>query len=525
MTENRRLHWHDDLGDSVGMALTALHSVQLCNSDGCSINSVVQSSAEANQFEPTPPLYLRKSVDGAITTDSMVLRQSTEGSMGSSENCTRTSCSAHAGRNDRAGHGYCPFGVIGLSYHTASLDLRGRASFTGDSAKHLLDILRQHGVSEAMVLSTCNRTEVYFAGPDHELVMRLIASAAQTDLEEIRPHLYFKKSLCAACHIFRVVSGLDSAVLGETEIVAQVKQAWKMAEEFGTSGGGLALLMQRAMEINKRVRTETDLCKGVTSTAGLAIQHAQAHLGTLSGRKVLLVGAGQIAERVCKELVPVGVGSLKILNRTLEKAEKLAGLYGGTAGGLDDLEDAMVAADVVITAVTAKAAVIDDEVVARVAMSRPHSQLVIDLGVPANVQLKAPRAGVEVVNIDALSKQSGQNLGRRIKAVPVALDILDKEIGRLREDLTIRTAAPTIKALVNQAEQIRQLNIDWALERLPDLTAKERKVVEDLSNRIIKGLLQAPIQGLKHELAAAEHREIVSKLFKLEEHRDEPLAS
>jgi glutamyl-tRNA reductase len=459
-------------------------------------------------------------VNTDISTDAVVLRQVS----GSPEECTRTSCSAHAERHSSTGQSHCAFGVIGLSYHTASLDLRGRASFTGDAAKHLLDVLRKHGVSEAMVLSTCNRTEVYFAGPDHELVMSLFAAAAHADLDEIRPHLYLKKSLCAACHIFRVVSGLDSAVLGETEIVAQVKQAWKTAEEYGTCGGGLALLMQRAMEINKRVRSETELCRGVTSTAALAVQQAKSHVGSLDGRKVLVIGAGDIAARVCKELAPHRLASLTILNRTIENAAGLAKLYRGSAAGLDRLEAEMVDADVVITAATSKTALIDDAIVARVAAQRTYSQLLIDLGVPANVRFQTPRGDVEVINIDSISSKSNQNLGRRVQAIPIALDILDYEIRRLRQDLTTRTAAPTIKALVNQAEQIRQLNLAWAMEKLPELSEKERKVVEDLSNRIIKGLLQAPIQGLKHELAAAEHREIVSKLFKLEEYGDEPLA-
>jgi glutamyl-tRNA reductase len=376
-----------------------------------------------------------------------------------------------------------------------------------------------------MVLSTCNRTEVYFAGPDHELVLRLLATAAGTELAEISPHLYLKKGLCAACHLFRVVSGLDSAVLGETEIVAQVKQSWKTAEDFGSCGPGLSLLLQRAMEVNKRVRSETELCRGVTSTATLAVLQAQAHLGSLEGRNVVLVGAGQVAERVCKDLAPVRLGSLKILNRTICKAERLTGLYGGEAGLLDDLESAMIEAYVVITAVNSTSAIIDDAIATRVATRRSVAQLFIDLGVPANVRMKKLRGDVEVVDIDSLSSTCSENLGRRTAWVPVALDILDEELVRLRADLSMRSASPTIKALVSQAEQIRRQNLDWAMERLTGLTDKERKIVEDLSNKIIKGLLQAPIQGLKHELAAAEHREIVTKLFRLEDSTDEPLAS
>jgi glutamyl-tRNA reductase len=278
------------------------------------------------------------------------------------------------------------------------------------------------------------------------------------------------------------------------------------------------------MEINKRVRTETDLCRGVTSTATLAVQQAQSRLGSLEGKSVLLLGAGQIAERVCKDLTPLKVASLTILNRTVSRAEVLTSKYGGTAMPMDELESAMADADVVISAVTISEPLINDQLVARVANKRGAFQILIDLGVPANISMTELRGDVEVLNIDALSATCSENLGRRAKAVPVALDILDEEVRRLRADLTVRTAAPTIKALVNQAENIRRQNIDWAMERLTGLNEKERKIVEDLSNRIIKGLLQAPIQGLKHELAAAEHREIISKLFQLEG-VDEQIAS
>lgn len=459
-----------------------------------------------------------------MNVQSPTLRKVEGGTQPTVRDCSLTTCNFHPSHNSESANPHCPFGVIGLSYRTASVELRGRASFQGDKALLLLNLLREHGVSEAMVLSTCNRTEIYYAGPDQELVMRLFASAAHTDLEDLRSHLYFKRGLCASCHLFRVVSGLDSAVLGETEIVAQVKLAWKQAEEFGSCGAGLSLLLQRSMEINKRVRTETDLCRGVTSTATLAVLQAQSRLGSLEGRNVLLIGAGQIAERVCKDLVPLKVSSLTIVNRTVEKAEILGSRYGGTAKALTELESSMGSADVVIAAATSANPLITDEVVNRVCNQGATYKVLIDLGVPANIDIRSPLGNIEVLNIDSLSATCSENLGRRAKAVPVALDILDEEVRRLRGDLTVRTAAPTIKALVNQAENIRRQNLDWAMERLTGLNEKERKVVEDLSNRIIKGLLQAPIQGLKHELAAAEHREIVSKLFQLEG-TDEQLAS
>ncbi|HTQ10466.1 MAG TPA: glutamyl-tRNA reductase, partial [Fimbriimonadaceae bacterium] len=405
----------------------------------------------------------------ASPTKTVELRQVTGGSPLPLEPCTRTSCAVHPDGNGVV-QSHCPFGVIGLSYRTASLVLRGRAGFDEQGARGFLDLLRRHEINEAMVLSTCNRTEVYFAGQDDEQVVRLLASAIKADIDEIRPHLYLKKGLCAACHLFRVVSGLDSAVLGETEIVSQVKQSWKIAEQFGSCGPGLSLLLQRAMEVGKRVRTETELCKGITSTATLAVLQAQAKLGSLEGRKVALVGSGQIAERVCKELTHASLGSLTILNRTVEKAELLSTLYGASARPLGELEEAISEADVVITAVTSNVPLIDDALLARVNLRRESPLLLIDLGVPANIDVAAPVPGVEVVDLDSLSAACSQNLDRRAQSVPVALDLLDGELDRLRSELTMRTASPTIKALVNQAELIRRQNFDWAMERLTGLT-------------------------------------------------------
>lgn len=452
-------------------------------------------------------------------TNEKPLRQVVGGAAKSLQDCSRDECDFHPDHRQVAGH--CPFGVIGLSYRTASLDLRGRASFAGDRAIELLSLLRRHHVSEAMVLSTCNRTEVYFAGPDPEQVIGLIAEAAQTPAAELRPHLYIKHGICAACHLFRVTSGLDSAVLGETEIVAQVKQAWRLAEELGSTGPGLSFLLQRSMEVNKRVRSETDLCKGVTSTATLAVLQAEATFGSLRDRSILLLGAGQIAERVCKELVPRSPKALRVLNRTLGKAERLAAIYGGEAGTLDDLPEALASADVVITALTTPKPVIVDDLL----KGRSEPQIMIDLGVPANIDVSPGSANVRVLNIDSLSATCSENLGRRAQAVPLALDIIEEERLRLHSELTMRTAAPTIKALVDHADSIRRANLAWAMDRLTGLNEKERKVVEDLSAKIVKGLLQAPIQGLKSDLTANEHREIVSKLFKLEEAHNEPLAS
>ena len=409
----------------------------------------------------------------------------------------------------------CQFGVIGLSYRTAPLDLRGRMSFDRDGARAFLAEVRQHWVEECMVLSTCNRTEIYYTSASERAIIGLLASRAGVSAADLQPHLYLKRGLEAASHLFRVASGLDSAVLGETEIVAQIKQAWQIANDEHMAGAGLGLTLQRSMVVSKRVRTETDLCRGVTSTASLAIQTAARRLGSLSGKRVLVLGAGQIAERLVKELHVLQPAGFQVLSRTQASAQRLADLYGAEAGSLEGLTDALEGADVVFSALTSPEPVITDRT-----LPSSGSLFIVDLGVPANVQITEPRAGVESVHIDSLSAECELNGLRRAGAVPAALDILEAELTRLNTDLVSRSASPTIKALVDQAEGIRSQNLDWAMSRLDDLDPRQRKVVEDLSIRIIKGLLQAPIEGLKGELATRDHRQVITRLFQLEEKSD-----
>lgn len=411
-----------------------------------------------------------------------------------------------------------PFGVIGVSYRTAPLEIRGRVGFSGAQAQELLVRLKAEGMGEGVVLSTCNRTEIYFAAPDGDLAERLLVQFSGLGAAELGPYLYRKSSVCAACHLFRVVSGLDSAMLGETEIVAQVKQAWNLSRAAGCTGPTLDLLFQRSLEGSKRVRTETDLCRGQTSAGSVAVKEASSRIGGLAGKDVLLVGAGQIAERVGKELMESGVDRLRILNRTAERASQLAARCGGVGAGLEQLEASVLSADVVFVAISAGSPLFGRELLQRVALARGGRGLtIVDLSVPGNVEAGDAIPGVEVLDMDAVIAKCMANSNRRTASVPAALDILDQELERLRKDLQERAASPTIKALVNQTEAIRQRNLDWAMERLPELGEKERKVVEDLTMRIVKGLLQAPIQGLKKDLTGSEHRLVVSKLFGLED--------
>ena len=423
---------------------------------------------------------------------------------------------AHHGFVERGGIIPAPFGVIGLSHHTAPAEIRERVALTQDGVVAFLKRAIESGVRECVVLSTCNRTEVYYAGAEAELVTSLIAERAGMPATQLGPYLYDKACVCAACHLFRVSAGLDSAVLGEAEIVAQVKDAWRLAQDLGTSGSSLDHLFQRGLETGKRIRTETDLSRTATSTGTLAVRLAERAGIELTSAKCLVLGAGKIGERVARELNDRGAGEIQVLNRTIEKATTLAEEVNAKFGGLDELEASLVRADVVFATVGAELPILTGELLTRVRTARESRNLVIvDLGLPTNVEPGICREGLQLIPLEEILKEGSENSDRRNSAIPAALDILDQELARFGVSLTERAAAPTIRALVQRGDEIRKRNVGWAKERLPDLSEKELRVVEEMARRMMIGLLETPIQGLKSHLAAQQHREVVERLFEL----------
>ena len=399
--------------------------------------------------------------------------------------------------------------MVGLSFRTAPLEVRGRFAL---DARAFAREARERGLRECVVLATCNRLEVYYAGGSASVAVEMLAREAGMAAPALWEHLYEKHCGCAACHVFRVASGLDSAVLGETEIVAQVKAAWGLSREEGMVGPMLDLLVQRALEASKRVRTETDLCRAVTSTASLAVRTVRDRLGGFVGRRAVVLGAGQIARRLVLELRDAGA-EVSVVNRTLTRAEDLAGLAGAEAHPMEALEVEVSRADAAFAAATVAEPILTQEMMARVSARRGGFPLpVVDMGVPPNVE-----AGVaNVVDIDALSTQTAEAEGLRLSSLPPALAILEEELAKFHATLAARTAGPTIRALVQRGDEIRTRNVEWARERLSGLSEKEMRVVEEMARRLTIGLLEAPIDGLKGELSAREHRHVVEQLFGLE---------
>lgn len=371
--------------------------------------------------------------------------------------------------------------LVGASYRTANLETRSALSLAGEKLEAFRLQMQERGAQSVLILSTCNRTEVYVTGIQSQILFGALAELSPA----VERSIYVKHGEDAATHIFRVACGLDSAAVGETEILAQVKLAWREAGQARLMGGVLDLLCRRAIEVSKRVRTETDLCRNVISVASMAIRQA----GGLAGKRVLLLGAGAMAERLAKEISLAGVESCVVLNRTAARAEALAERYGFSPGLLSRLVDELPQADVVFVAVPGDKLLIDS----KLASERPS--MIVDLGVPSAVGPMP--AHVKVIDMEHLAAACEANAKVRASALGEAEAIVQHELQNFLAECGEREVAPAIQSLVQLGDRVRQENLGWALANLDGLSQAQQKVVEDLALRIVRGVLQGPISVLK----------------------------
>jgi glutamyl-tRNA reductase len=402
--------------------------------------------------------------------------------------------------------------VIGLNHRTASLDLLERMTVPDASVPKALGNLcgRRH-LSEAVVLSTCNRTEVYavaerFHGGYHD-VRDFFCELAGLPPEDVSDHLYVHYDEAAVAHLFAVAAGLDSAVVGESEILGQVGDAWDRARDAGAAGATLNLVFRHALEVGKRVRTETGISRGITSVSHAAVAMAVARLGgTLEGRRAVVLGAGEMGERMAGALATVG-GTVDVVvaSRTLASAAALADRIGGRAAVLRELPDHLVDADVLLTSTAASTVVLDHADLERV-MARRHGRalLVVDIAVPRDVDPGAADIdGVTLLDMDDLRAfVETEMTGRRREAVR-AREIVDDELERYQGVATAREVAPLVAAVRSRAEALRQAEIERLAARLRDLDPQARAAVDAVTKAVVAKLLHDPTVRLKDAAGSA----------------------
>jgi glutamyl-tRNA reductase len=412
--------------------------------------------------------------------------------------------------------------VVGLNHETAPVAVREAVAFPRERLPEALARVREDaGLAEAMILSTCNRVEVYgrTAEASLEAVAAFLARFHDRATGEIGPHLYRLEGEAAVRHAFRVAASLDSMVMGEPQILGQVKEAYASAEKAGSLGSVLTALRNRSLGAAKRARTETAIGRNAVSVSHVAVELARKIFGELRDRAVLLVGAGKMSEIAARQMVRDGARATVLGGRTFEKAEQLAAALGGRCGPFETLRSELAQADIVISGTGAPGVVIDrDDVAAAQAARRGRPLFVIDIAVPRDVAADAGKVpGVFLYDLDDVKKVAESNLRERKREAGAAERIIEEEVHAFLEWRRSLDVVPLLVDLRKRADAIRKTEIEKARRRLGPLTPEQEGAIDAVTAAIVNKLLHGPTVQLK-EMAGnsqPEHVGFIRKLFGL----------
>jgi len=416
--------------------------------------------------------------------------------------------------------------LVGINHHTAPVDLRERVDFSAHGVPDALRALAARGSTrETVIVSTCNRAEIYAVCEDEPATRadleRFMSEFNEVAATELAPHLYSLVDLEAARHLFRVAGGLDSLVAGEPQILGQVKDAHNLAGEANTVGPVLNRVFHSSFAVGKRVRTETGLGAGAVSVGYAAVALARKIFGDLAGMSVVVVGAGEMGKLTALHMKSQGVQHVTIVSRTMAHAARTAEAIGGaSAAPWDDMEAAIGASDIVITATGAAAPVLTKARVESIMRPRRNRPLfIIDIAMPRDVE---PEAGeieqVFLYNIDDLQATVRENLARRASEVTRAESIVGEEVEKFGAWLRARGAIPTVVALRQRFESIRRAELERLEFKLSALPPDARARVDEITHLIVEKLLLTPTEQLKSVSDAdtvGAYSEALTRLFGL----------
>ncbi len=412
--------------------------------------------------------------------------------------------------------------LVGLNHRTAPVEVRERVSFTAEQSRKAAEELRSRGIlQETLVLSTCNRSEIYGVPPEssHECAPGL--SSFLSEFHAVRPDelglsLYHHYDHEAVRHLFRVSAGLDSMLLGEAEILGQVREAYRYAHEYGATGPVLNRLFQGALEVGKRVRSETELGTRPMSVASAGVKLAERIFGKMNERSALVLGAGTISEQVVNQLRDRGIARLFIMNRSRERADELAERFGGTVVGWGEWETALKVPDVVVSSVSSEEPVLRREILQAAMAARGNRALfVMDLGMPRNVEGSASDLyNIYVYNIDDLTEIVEQNRNARESEIPRAETIVDEHVGKFLSWQASVELVGLVDALRARLREERAAFIQARMDTMSHLNAAERERMESMMDDLLEKLLLEPAQRLRGE------KELRRKIQNVEALRD-----
>ncbi|HYA26532.1 MAG TPA: glutamyl-tRNA reductase [Thermodesulfovibrionales bacterium] len=413
--------------------------------------------------------------------------------------------------------------VIGLNHKTADVDVREKLAFNGPKLEEgLLKIRELPGVSEAIVLSTCNRVEIYVSSkhPDttYETIKGFLSQFHGLDSAALERSLYFYKDRDAVKHSFRVASSLDSMVVGEPQILGQLKDAFEFALGKKTTSILLNRLMKKTISVAKRVRTDTRIAENAVSISFAAVELARKIFTDFSEKSFMLLGAGEMAELAAKHMMSFGVKSVTVANRTYERGCDLAKEFNGQAIKFEDFLREMVHSDIIICSTGAPSYVLHKEEMQRVMKERKQKPVfIIDISVPRNVDPEINHlANVYLYDVDDLQGVVDTNVMERQKEARKAEEIIEEEIDSFEKWLASLDSVPTVIALRSMAENIKKEELERLMNKLPELGEKERKAIEHMASAITNKLIHPPTVALKED---AEDRDAliatIKKLYAL----------
>jgi glutamyl-tRNA reductase len=413
--------------------------------------------------------------------------------------------------------------TLGLNYQTAPLAIRERVAFNADSLREALSaVVKARPAEEAAILSTCNRTELYCAAGEPRQALAWLAEHQRLDPHDLKPYLYTLPREEAVRHAFRVAAGLDSMVLGEPQILGQLKDAVRAAEEVGALGATLSRLFQRSFAVAKEVRTNTLIGASVVSMAAAAVKLAGRIFPSLRETSVLFIGAGEMIELCATHFAAQLPRAMTVANRTFDRAEHLARRFNAQAMELRDLPERLHEHDIVVSCTASSLPILGKGTMERVIKARRHAPVfMVDLAVPRDIE---PEVGelddVYLYTLDDLGELVRAGHDERASHVAQAEAIIDAQVGSFLHWMEAREIVPTIRALRESAEAARLNEVDRALRRL-QRGDDPRAVLEALSHGLTNKLVHAPTRAL-HDAPAGERsalRELVARLFQLRSER------
>jgi glutamyl-tRNA reductase len=409
--------------------------------------------------------------------------------------------------------------LVGLSHKTAPVEVRERLAFNSDALRTALaSLVGRQEVNEALILSTCNRVEVVAESADDRLIREFLCEFHQIPHESVSKHLYSFRNVDAIRHVFRVAASLDSMVIGEPQILGQVKEAYRIAADAGTVGMHLSALMNRAFAVAKKVRSETGISQSAVSVSYAAVELARKIFGDLSGKTVMIIGASKMGELAAKHLRRAGVSSVLVTNRTFERAVELAKVFEGAAVPFEHFADHMVGADIVITSTGATHFIIGKNLAEQVIHRRKNKPMFfIDIAVPRDIDPSVNEIdNAFLYDIDDLQQVIDANLKERLKEASRAEEIVASEVEAFCLKIKGREVVPTIVQLRETLEKLRRDEIERNRRHLKDLSPEQQEALDQITKSLVNKILHHPIEQLKqlaHDPQGPDLADLIRKIF------------